>query len=101
MPSFQTEVPHELGASEARSRVEALVTKIGEQYGDMISDLEGDWIQNRLNVSFRAMGFAIQSDVHVEEERVAVNGKIPMAALPFKGKIQNTIVDKLNELLTK
>ncbi len=101
MPSFQTQVPHDLGTSEARSRVEALVTTLGEQYGDMISDLEGDWIQNRLRVSFRAMGFAIQSDVRVEEERVAVDGKIPMAALPFKGKIQNTIVEKLNELLNR
>lgn len=100
MPSFKTEVPHQLSSSEARSRVEALVVEISEQYGDMISELQGDWNQNCLSVSFRAMGFAISSDVRVEEERVAVDGKIPMAALPFKGKIQNTIVDKLNELLS-
>lgn len=100
MPSFQTEVSHQLSSSEARSRVEALVEEISAQYGDIISDLQGDWSQDCLSVSFRAMGFSITSDVRVEEERVAVDGKIPMAALPFKGKIQNTIVDKLNELLS-
>lgn len=99
MAAIRTEVPHDLEVDVARQRVDRLLNEIRQQYPDMVTDLRGEWSENVLNVSFRAYGFDIVSNVHVHERRVAVIGTIPLAALPFKGKIQRTIVDKLTELL--
>ena len=99
MPKIETAVEHSLGADEARRRLESLLDSIRADYGDMVTDLMGDWVDDRLKVSFLAYGFKISSDVVVAGDSVAVLGEIPWAAMPFKGKIQQTIVGKLEEVL--
>ncbi len=99
MPRIETAVNHSLGAEEAKRRLDDLMTLIRRDYSDMVSDLKGGWEGETLNVSFRAYGFNISSNVNVEPNRVAVRGEIPFAAIAFKGKIQQTIVSKLEEIL--
>lgn len=99
MPRIETAVNHSLGAEEARRRLDDLMNLIRRDYSDMVSDLKGGWKDDTLEVSFRAYGFTISSDVQVEPNRVAVRGEIPWAAVAFKGKIQQTIVGKLEEVL--
>jgi hypothetical protein len=99
MPRINASVKHGLGAEQAQLRVEQLMERIRQDYGDMVSDLTGQWSDRTLQVSFRAYGFRIASDVQIEEEAIAVQSEIPLAALPFKGKIQQTIVGKLEEVL--
>jgi hypothetical protein len=100
MPRIQSKVAHQLGATEARSRVQNLLELVQKQYGDMVQDLQGRWEADTLIVSFRAYGFNIDSNVTIEETVVAVDGNIPMTAYPFRGKIQETIVGKLEEILS-
>ncbi len=90
---------HSLGAEEARRRLNDLMDLIRRDYSDMVSDLNGNWKEDVLQVSFRAYGFSISSEVEVEPTRVAVRGEIPWTAVAFKGKIQQTIVGKLEEVL--
>jgi hypothetical protein len=99
MPSIRTEVPHRLGHDEARDRLETLMQSIHDDYPDMVREFSSRWEANTLRVSFVAYGFSIASDVHVEADRVKVDGNVPLAALPFRGKIQQTIVGKLNQIL--
>lgn len=100
MPKIKTEVEHDLGAEEARRRLDRLMDRIRADYSDMVSDLHGTWREeDTLAVAFKAYGFSIASDVLVRERSVIVDGSIPLAAVPFKGKIQQTIVGKLQEVL--
>ena len=40
-----------------------------------------------------------QANVKVEDREVNMQGKLPIAALAFKGKIESVIRDKMTELL--
>jgi len=99
MPAFKTEVPHNLPAEEAKQRVDSLMQSIDEKYPGMVSNLSSQWTGNLLSLAFTVYGFKIKSEVLVEEQQVAIDGNIPLTALPFKGKIQETITQRLNELL--
>lgn len=99
MPRVSTTIHHQLSKDEARSRIDGLIDAIRRDYADMVSQLQGNWNGDTLEVSFTAYGFDIASDVHVHPETVDVDAQIPLAALPFKGKIQRTIVGKLEEVL--
>jgi hypothetical protein len=100
MPRIETEVPHRLDVAEARQRLQDLYEIVLTEYAHMVSDLQGTWDADTLRVSFKAYGFVIASHVRVEPERVAVTGDIPLAAIPFRGKIQQTILGKLEEVLS-
>ncbi|WP_153559262.1 polyhydroxyalkanoic acid system family protein [Roseimaritima sediminicola] len=99
MPAFKTSVPHGLSADEAKQRVDALMQTIDKKYPGMVNNLTSQWNDNRLSLAFTVYGFDIKSDLVVEDQRVDIDGKIPLAALPFKGKVQETISTKLQELL--
>ncbi len=99
MPAFKAAVPHHLSAEEAKQRVDSLMRSIDQKYPGMVSNLTSQWTGNLLSLAFTVYGFNIKSDLKVEDEKVDINGNIPLAALPFKGKIQETISEKLKELL--
>lgn len=99
MPAFKTEVPHSLSQEDARERVDQMKDSIHEQYPGLVSDLSSEWNENTLSLQFSVYGFKIKSALEVQVQCVIVNGNIPLAALPFKGKVQQTIGDKLSELL--
>lgn len=99
MPAFKAAVPHHLSAEEAKQRVDSLMRSIDQKYPGMVSNLTSEWNDNLLSLAFTVYGFNIKSDLKVEDQKVDINGNIPLAALPFKGKIQETISEKLKELL--
>ena len=77
-----------------------MVEKLRKEYADKVQDLEGDWIEDTLNISFQAMGFQIKSSVLVRDEAVDVQTQLPLAAMPFKGMVQAKIVSSLEQLLS-
>ena len=52
-----------------------------------------------LEFAFKAMGMAVSGTVKVEESAVRLDAKIPMAAMMFKGMIEQQIRKELDGVL--
>jgi hypothetical protein len=100
MPSINISVPHQLGEEEAASRVKNLLAKVKDRHQDKISNLEEKWEGNQLSGGFTTYGFNIKGTVKVEPNEVKINGSLPIAAMMFKGKIEQTVKEELTRLLS-
>jgi len=78
-------------------RLQAFIDKIRGR--SEISDLQESWSENVLNFSFRTFGFTVQGMTTVDDDRVRMEGTLPMAALPFRGKIESTVHQELARML--
>jgi hypothetical protein len=93
------EVPHELSADEARSRLERFIESLQSKFQDKVSDLEQSWNDNTLSFAFKTFGFKIAGAIASLDQKLAVSGDIPFAAMMFKGKIESEIREQLNRLM--
>ena len=100
MPSIKMDVPHQLGQEEASNRLKGLLEKVRDRYGNQVSNLNESWDNNTLTFSFKTYGFDINGNVAVESDKVELEGGLPFAAVAFKGKIEQTIREELEKVLT-
>lgn len=100
MPSINISVPHQLGEEEAASRIKGYLAKVKDRHQDKISNLEERWEGNQLNAGFSTYGFNIKGDLKIEPNQVKLNGSIPIAAMMFKGKIEQTVKEELTRILS-
>ena len=100
MPSFGSEVQHQLGQAGAIARLETFVNKVREQYQGQVSNLTEEWNDHELTFSFSAYGIQIQGTLTVEEALVRMTGTLPFAAIAFKGKIESSLADELQKALS-
>ena len=99
MPSFGTQVNHQLGQEEAAARLEGLLENALARYENQLKNLETERVDDTLSFSFKAMGFKIAGKVTVEEDLVRLDGKLPLAASLFRGTIENSIRAELEKAL--
>ena len=99
MPTFSTEVPHQLGAAQAAERLKQFVAQVREQYKDLVTDLQGVWTDNLLTFSFKTYGFKIHGTLTVDETAARLSGQLPFAAVPFRGKIEQAVAGELRREL--
>jgi hypothetical protein len=99
VPKFNLDVPHNLSADEAKSRLERFIEMLKSQHGDKVSDLEQSWAGNKLSFGFKTYGFKIGGAIESLDNRLAVSGDIPFAAMMFKGKIESEIREQLGRLM--
>jgi hypothetical protein len=100
MPSYQVAVAHQLGREAARSRVETFLESVQRDYAAHISNVQGGWTGDALQFSFTATGLPISGTMLVDESAVQVSGPLPFAAVLFRGRIEQTIRDELQKLLS-
>jgi hypothetical protein len=99
MPRFSVHVPHQLSQQEAVSRVQGLLQRVKEKYQSQVSDLEESWADNVLSFKFKTYGFKIGGNLTAEADAVKIDGDLPIAAMMFKGRIEQTIRDELAKRL--
>jgi hypothetical protein len=99
MPSIKFSVPHNLGQEVAVARLTDLIDRIKSRYGDQVSDLQEQWQGPVLAFGFKTYGFNVTGRMTVQPASVDFDCQIPLAALMFKGKIEQTIRDELNKRL--
>jgi hypothetical protein len=99
MPAFQVNVPHGLGKEKATERLKVFLQKVADRYKDQVSKMEGNWVDNILNFAMTTYGFTISGKLTVEDSAARIEGKLPFAALAFKGKIEKTIAEELQKQL--
>lgn len=99
MPRIHIEVPHELGQGEALNRIQTMIPKMKERYGQQIRDVREEWAGPEGAFAFIAMGFKVKGTISVLPKEVILNGDLPLTASPFKGRIEAMIRDRAAELL--
>jgi hypothetical protein len=100
MPSFNTEVSHQLGQQQATEKLQSFLEKVRERYKEFVTDYQGNWSDNLLDFSLTAYGLKIDGRLTVEDESAHIAGSLPLAALPFRGKIEQTIGEELRRELS-
>jgi hypothetical protein len=100
MPKVNIAVPHELGQAEATRRLQERFHTVKEQFGSQISDFEEEWEADSLRFGFRTFGLQISGLVESEPAEVKVAADLPMAAMMFKGTIEQQIRDELVKMLS-
>ena len=99
MPSSKVTVQHQLGKEEALRRIKGLLGDAQKQAGDQISDLHEDWTDDGGSYSFKIRGFTVSGSLEVRETDVEIDVDYPLAARPFKGKIEATLRERAQGLL--
>jgi len=99
MPRFAMEVGHTLGQEEAARRLKDKFNSVKEEHGSQVKDLKDQWAGNTFSFGFQAMGMKVEGTVSVEEDRVALDARLPLAAMMLRGKIEARIREELGNLL--
>jgi len=93
-------IPHQLGAVEARRRIEEGFGQMIGQAGGAIKDVQKSWNGDTLNFSAKAMGQTISGALFVMEQSVRMDivlpGLLGMIASKITGQVQ-----KQGQLLLK
>ena len=99
MPKMSVVVPHELSQDEALGRIQRLLTDLKGQYADRFDELQESWSGYDGQFSLRAMGFTVPGTLSVQPSRVEMRGDLPFAAAPFKGRIEQMVRERAEQLL--
>lgn len=92
MPKVKSEIPHDLGQTEAIRRL-----KDACERAHGITDLRESWAENVLTFAVSVQGVKVSGEVEVLEKSLKLNGKIPIIALPFKSWIPNILKHAIKE----
>jgi len=100
MAKFNVVVDHAIERDEAVSKLRTFSDRIREDMPVDVSDVKEDWDEaGNLNFSFKAMGFTVSGTMVTCNDKVTVKGKLPFAALPFRGAIESQIAGKVREAI--
>ena len=77
----------------------ASLGKVKHRYQNQVSDLQETWTDNSVHFGFKTYGFTVSGQMAVEPAEVRFDAKIPLAAMMFKGKIEQTLRDEINRVL--
>jgi Putative polyhydroxyalkanoic acid system protein (PHA_gran_rgn) len=100
MPKFNVTVPHALPQAEAAERLNRFADILREKFKDSVSDLDQSWEGNVLAFHFKTFGFPLSGKIAVGEKALVVDGDLPFTAMMFKGKIESSIREQLERLMT-
>jgi hypothetical protein len=99
MSSFRAEVPHCLGKDAAKQRLQTFIDKISQQFQEQVTHLQRDWQDHTLHFSLTTYGMNVTGTLTVENDLARIEGKLPLAAMMFRGKIEKTVVGELEREL--
>ena len=99
MPRVTVETPHALGQEEAVRRLKEKSGIVKDAYEDQVNDLHEEWNGDTLSFGFKVMGMKVSGTVEAAAEQVRLAAELPLAAMMFKGKIEQRIREELEALL--
>ena len=91
MPKLNIERSHQLGAEEARKRVDALAAKLSEKYG-----LKSTWTTS---TCADVKGTGATGKITCAADKVTVFIDLSFALTPLKGKIEEKVIKELETAL--
>jgi hypothetical protein len=100
MPRLALETPHAIGQDEAMRRLKKKFAAVRAMHGDRVNNLREEWQDHTLAFGFQAMGMSVSGTVAVESDRVKLDASLPLAAMMFKGMIEQQIRKEMDGLLS-
>jgi len=99
MPQLSLDIPHLLGQDEAARRLKEKFAAAHAEYRDRVSDFKEQWCDHTFSYAFKVLGMAVSGTIAVEEKRVRMATDLPLAAMFFKGAIEDRIRQEVGALL--
>jgi hypothetical protein len=99
MPKINLSVPHNLGQDEAKKRIAGLLADTRSRFAGQVSNVVESWNGYADAFSFEAMGFSVRGNLNVQPAQVIIELNLPLAAYPFKGRVENEILTHARQLL--
>lgn len=84
-------VPHNTTKDRARQIIEQRIGDLTRQFGHQADDLQQDWFGDTLRFKGKARGLTLEGSVEVTDQVVIIDGKLPLIAKPFEGRIRQTV----------
>ena len=94
-------VPHSLGVTEARKRLEQGLSSLGDQLPGGMSQVKQNWDGNRLNFAADVMGQNISGWLDIYEDVVNMELTLPGLLGMIAGKIKGKVEERGRILLEK
>jgi hypothetical protein len=101
MPNIEMNIPHSLGREEAMNRIRQLLGNVQQRFAGQVSDIQQNWTDNEGTFSFSVMNMPVSGKLTVNNNDVELDGKLPLAAVLFQGKIKSLIMEEAKKVLTK
>ena len=99
MPRVLMETSHDLGREEATRRLREKIDVVRATYKGQVTDLHEDWDENTLAFRFKAIGMKVAGTVTIDASAVRLAANVPLAAMVFKGMIEERVRQELGQLL--
>ena len=91
-------LPHKLGAEEAKRRMRSGIGKLGDHIPGG-GHVESGWDGNRMKLRVQAMGQEVVGHIDVEETKVRLELMLPPILSLFAGKVEGLLRSRGSELL--
>lgn len=98
MVEIETSVAHQLGNTQALSRLHQMIDSLEDRFRDQVHCVESSWNGNELDLSFAAYGYHINWHATVFADRIALVGRIPSSAKAYRSKIEQAVVARVEEV---
>ncbi len=101
MASFNVVVVHDSDRAVVISRLQDFSQQLQEDMPVQVSEVQESWDEDgNLVFAFEALGFSVSGTMMTCDVQVKVSGKLPFAALPFRGAIENQVAEKIREAIS-
>ena len=91
-------VPHNTTKALARQRVEQKLGQLLGQFSHHAEDLKHEWTGDTLRFKGKARGLSVEGTVEITDAAVIVDGKLPLIAKPFEGRIRQAVEQEAEKL---
>ena len=92
-------LPHRLGAEEAKRRMQGGVGRLEDHIPGGSADVRSSWEGDRMHLDVRALGQEVSGHIDVMETNVRLEFVLPAFLALFAGKIEGLLAAKGGELL--
>lgn len=99
MPNVDVSIPHQLSRPEARQRVEALITDLRSQFGNL-GQFKETWNGDTMDFAASGMGVSVTGQVFVEDARVRLLVALPWHLAMLAGRVKQRIQEEGQKLLS-
>jgi hypothetical protein len=99
MPRLTLEVSHALGLEQATQRLKDKFAAALAEHRERISHFREEWTDHTLSFGFQVMGMSVSGQVAVGPEKVKVDADLPLAAMFFKGAIEDRLRQEVGRVL--
>lgn len=99
MPNLTVSIPHQLGCTEAKRRLDELAANVQGKSGGMLQSVEQHWDADTLHFQIGAMGQSIAGTANVTDQSVNLDLALPWMLSMLAGTVKNQIEKQARDLL--